>query len=291
VTVATDSVTAQYEQAVNLPPPGVTSELVEVTPELAKLWLGQVDRQRHIHAPALARYVRDMNAGRWHYNAEPIQFDWNGMLGNGQHRLHAIVLSGISQWFRVERGLAPSASKFMDQGERRTPSELMKYAGHDEVDTSIAAATRIVIQWEQGRLFGDTRKAVPATSELVEWADAHPSELAALVELSQTVKRGVPAPPSVAIAVAFKLAQVDEQQAAEFMAACASWEMLAPGSPILAVRKRLTNARESGVRLPNRDIIGYLVIAWNAYRAGRRVDKVQKPKGGAWTAENFPVPA
>src|SRR5437870_5147015 len=70
---------------------------MEVGPELATRWLEGNVHNRKLREDVVARYARDMKAGRWLLTHEPIAFNKNGdTLVDGQHRLWAVVESGAT---------------------------------------------------------------------------------------------------------------------------------------------------------------------------------------------------
>lgn len=82
----------------------IKTEIRTVTPEWARQMLEELDaqvaagkfRQRGVSDRRVAKYAADMKAGNWALNGESIIIDENGHLLNGQHRLHAVVKSGVS---------------------------------------------------------------------------------------------------------------------------------------------------------------------------------------------------
>ena len=203
----------------NLPGPhgdgGTSIELVTV--ELAILWLEKYNtHNRTVSGKRVSEYANDMKAGRWHFNGESIQFDWNGIMLNGQHRLRAIVESGCPQKFVIVRGLNPAVQLTMDQGTRRSPADQLLVAGLPMSKTS-AAAIRVYVRWQSERLFGDNRRVAITTSEVVEWAQCHPIELDLLHQIEGGV-RSVPCQPSIALGISLKLHELDYDAAEQFMA-------------------------------------------------------------------------
>lgn len=69
------------------------TEVIEITPEVARVYLKQNTNNRNLIKRKLAQYAKDMKEGRWVLNGEPIQFDDSGELINGQHRLNACIRS------------------------------------------------------------------------------------------------------------------------------------------------------------------------------------------------------
>ena len=82
---------------------------------------------------------------------------------------------------------------------------------------------------------------------------------------------------------------VDDAATAEF------FHLLATGAgreghPIVALDQLLRNMRRNRQVLPERDVLAYFILAWNAWRDGKPLSRMQGPRGGAWTSDNFPVP-
>ena len=71
--------------------------IVYVTPELAKKWLTMANNfNRPIKQAVVDMYVRQIKSGLWRRTHQGIAFDANGILIDGQHRLMAIVNSGVT---------------------------------------------------------------------------------------------------------------------------------------------------------------------------------------------------
>ena len=270
---------------------------VLVTPDMAKRWLDDNNsNNRNIRKAKVAEYAADMVAGRWEFNGETIQFDRGGMLLNGQHRLLAIVETGLSQTFLIVRGLDTSVQTTMDQGSRRTPQDQLQINGI-LTDSSVAAAIRVYITWTNGKLFGDQIRVKINTTEIVAWAEDN-HELVCLLQDLAWVKKAPNTTPSVALAIALRLSLIDEMDCVQFFTQLITLDGIK--GAVSALRNRLDRAggvangrRTPQERLTSRDIIGYYVLAWNAYRENRPIRKLQRPKeskGHYWTPENFPVP-
>ena len=85
----------------------------KITPEIAAEYLKvNVKNYRKLQRPVMKRYAEDMKAGRWELNGEPIVFDNNGMLKNGQHRLAAVILAGATVEMVVVRGVDESVTAY-----------------------------------------------------------------------------------------------------------------------------------------------------------------------------------
>jgi hypothetical protein len=96
-----------------------------VTPEIAKTFLNTLlPGQRRVRKSAVTRYAEDMSAGRWLLTPSPIAIGENGHLLDGQHRLWAVVESGVSVPMFVCYGVPNSAFGALDIGVTRSASDL-----------------------------------------------------------------------------------------------------------------------------------------------------------------------
>ena len=109
-----------------------------------------------------------------------------------------------------------------------------------------------------------------------------------LDDLADARLRRVKVRPSVTLAVMLHLRQIDGEAQREFAELLYTGAGLEVGSPILALRERLDRIREHRIKTPDREYIAFIVTAWNAWREGRRLVKLQRPRSGTWTRENFP---
>jgi hypothetical protein len=86
-----------------------TTQKVCVTPALARAWLDAYSRPENrrgrINPRRVAVYAEMMAAGRWECSGEhAITFAADGLIGNGHHRLWAVVVAKQPVWFMVRRG-------------------------------------------------------------------------------------------------------------------------------------------------------------------------------------------
>lgn len=79
----------------------VSSEIILVTPEMAKQWLSDNAHNRKINSVRVAELCQKMRDGSWKEKGPAIEVTDTGHLINGQHRLTAIILSEKSIRIRV----------------------------------------------------------------------------------------------------------------------------------------------------------------------------------------------
>jgi hypothetical protein len=270
-----------------------SASIIYIDPPMARRVLENNTRNRPLSEMHIRRLMDEMTSGRWQYNGDTVRWSNDNILLDGQHRLTALsrLDDSVSLPFLVVRGLLTQSQDTMDQGRSRSAGDQLNIDGLAEGADSkiVAGAIRVYIPWMSGGLFGDAIANRAGNPEVVQWAKDHPIEIALMTEILCNPVRLVKARPSVTLAVLLHFYLLDGEAAREFSAGLFSGAGLGTGNPILTLRDRLDRIRTQGIKMPDRDIIAFFVIAWNAWRSGRSMDKFQRPAGASWSAENFPV--
>lgn len=145
----------------------ITIKLEKITPKIAGEYLFQnKSNYRPLKRSVVNRYAEDMKAGRWETNGETIAFDENGVLKNGQHRLAAIVKSGVTVEMVVVRGIDKNVTAY-DLNSVRTATQISNAKGLD-TSKSILSAVNLLFA-----LNGNAHTKM----EVVEYAEKHEDEL------------------------------------------------------------------------------------------------------------------
>lgn len=268
----------------------VDSHLVHVTPTVAAKWLQTQTRNRTPQIRAIAAYRSDMVAGRWKFSADPIRFDADGHLIDGQNRLTALSTvpdPDISLEFLVVRGLEPDAQLVMDQGARRTAAQQLGLQGVVN-GAAMAAGARLALMWERDQLFRWQRGAtdVVTNNTVIDWVHANPEIIAvASARLSRVKAIGLRA--SVGTAFTLRMGMVNADDTGRMFEEMYSLTNLPPGSPTLTMVKRIQRVQnDPDLKMSEIDQLGFLIYTWNHWVAGRTAERLQRPKNG-W-ASSFP---
>lgn len=97
------------------------------TPEMATEIINKPSTNfRSVKQPVVKQYVKDMLNGNWTFCGDSIKFDKDGNLIDGQHRLRAIIKSGIPQYFYKVEELDPESARVMDSGFKRSVNDYLK---------------------------------------------------------------------------------------------------------------------------------------------------------------------
>lgn len=269
-------------------------EVVLVTPELAAQMLSRNSHNRNLRESVVARFATDMLEGNWTWNAQPIMFSRDGVLLDGQHRLSAIVRSGVAMSLLVVRGLDATAQETIDVGLRRSFNDVLTLRGETNANM-LAAIVRMVAVWDSGsREFDGGSASTFSTQVLLATLERHP-ELREVATRVRPWRDRIPAQPAIVGLLYWVLSNLDDdsaEDAEEFFERLASDVGHREREPVYEVRRKLieTKGRPGNGRLLSRTFTAAIVIkGWNTYRQGREVSFFKFKKGGA-NPEAFPVP-
>lgn len=259
--------------ALKLPTPSeITYEVVRVSPTVAERWLGRNSQNRHIRQQWVTDLSRMMSDGEWMLNGESIKFATDGTLLDGQHRLHAVVTAGKTVPMLVVRGLAPVAQDTMDTGRARSAAHMLQIKGYPNA-TNLAATARIVLIYNDGvREFIGSRKV--SNRRIEQFAHGN-VRLAVAASQSAQISRTFRMRPAIVGAAYYLLMRIDADATQEFFDRCADGVGLPAGSPILALRARVTANREERVNNPVEGDLSLIFRAWNAWRQKRTMSQLR----------------
>lgn len=128
----------------------VSFELID--PETAARMLEMnTSNYRQMSDAVVKRYVKDLESNLWTHTTATIAFTVSGVLVDGQHRLHAIVLSGKSVWMFVLRNLPEefASDPNQDKGKMRSVSVYINRTGIKNANV-VAAAIRVLYRMAIG---------------------------------------------------------------------------------------------------------------------------------------------
>lgn len=168
------------------------SQWIDVTPAKAALWLENNFRNRPLSDDTVRAYARDMVAGQWVATHQGIAFNDRDELIDGQHRLRAIVLSGVTARMMVTFGLPSlidgkemTTMDAVDRGRPRSVADQLKIQhGFREGGTiaAICAAVASICCGERTRRLsvGQTLAVFRAYEPTILWLLPHRSKLPGL---------------------------------------------------------------------------------------------------------------
>ena len=272
-----------------------TVEVVHLDAEGARSLLEFNTHNRSPKKGKQREYLSDMLAGRWRFNGESLKIDKNGVLLDGQNRLMALAQTdgSVILPFLLVSGLEPESQKTMDQPAKRTAYDQLLISNIDS-NRTIAAAVRFYIQWDRLAFFGG-RDAAVTNTEIVEWAETNPTAMELLWSLyhdgfATKISGELAVRQGVLLAAALRFSELDFDDMEQFFTFLHTGADMSIDHPVLTLRTRLARHHHSQMKLKDQDQAALLVQSWNAFRSGRSLAKLQRPRGNVWTADNFPKP-
>lgn len=263
----------------------------QFTPQDAQELLDNNPLNRTIRPSVVSHYAADMLAGLWVQNGEAIKISHDGALLDGQHRLSAQIRAGLTLSWVVVRGLPSESQASMDLGVGRQLHEQAEILGIKATREEWAALTYFKSYVEDGMKTRGTAASRPTQAQMTTWVKENPDILALIQSLNDDLrpKRMKGVKPSLLLAAAAVFSLIDENDAKDFFEGLLSGTNLKPGSPILALRNRLQRILSERESITELERWGYYITAWNAFRQGNIVTRVQTPRGG-FKVKNFPTP-
>lgn len=101
----------------------ITTETI--TPEIAAEYLKHNTNNRNIRTSHVEYLSNAIKRGEWVLSHQGIAFDESGILVDGQHRLHAIIKSGIPVQVLVSRNVSDNVFKVTDKQVTRTYGDIL----------------------------------------------------------------------------------------------------------------------------------------------------------------------
>ena len=96
-----------------------------ICPSMAATLLKNNENNRAKSTYVVKNYAREMKLGRWNLTAEPIMVTESGELINGQHRLEAVIVSGMHIDFTVATVPDTSTFRVLDMGRKRSHADIL----------------------------------------------------------------------------------------------------------------------------------------------------------------------
>lgn len=281
---------------------------VRISPPLARRLIElNSENNRNLLVRTKERYARDMRNGKWREKTgQVITIDTNGRIINGQHRLHAIVESGVTLRFDLCFGVEPQDIVVIDALKARDTNAIIRVAGGRDL-SGVGAIVRWLLSWERGQYTGTSGNFTPTPIEIYERVEAEPDVFAAAAARGKDAQNRNLAPNRVAGMAYYLFRAIDIPEADDFFDQFVSgiYNTSDPDtSAIYRLREKMLRRR--ALKLDSATQLALIITAWNRhhkwvratepdsagnYRVRREpVERLQPVKEGNVTNANFPQP-
>lgn len=274
-----------YFHALQPPFREVVTRVEMITPERAAADLKRSEGKnyRPLGKKWVAALAKDFKA-RFEFNRKPIEYDEEGFVHDGQHRLHAVVESGLTLPFVVVYGSKPCLSEGWIR--RRTMADHLYAEGLSNTQ-DLAAAIRLVAAYNAGDISQPPKSLSHAELEETRLLCPDLTDYVNMVKNKPATK--IVSPSALGAVMYISCCLLAEKKgreiAEEFAYKIGHGTDLDAGNPILVLREKLlANKTHATKKLDRTAILAFIIKAWNAYVAGQSIKKlVWRPD-----ADHFP---
>lgn len=241
-----------------------------ITPTVAEELLAKNVQNRSLKSGYVERFKRIIADGLWMpNNGESIKVDWDGNLRDGQHRLQAIVETGIEITGSILYDINPDAFTTLDTGIRRSNAEIFAMAG--EANTAVlAGGMKRLYHYLMGAITNiKTQRGAVTADELLDLLDEHPQmRVAATWSGSRGMRRiGRPSINAFSIYVIMRQGESGEL----FLHRVETGVGLNEQDPAYVLRERLQGIKANKVEIPDYEIAALFFKAFKAHREGKKL--------------------
>ncbi len=244
----------------------LTVEICMVTPEVAQKLLEHNDGNRLVTDGVVAKYKRDIIAGKWMLNGQTIKVGKNGRLLDGQHRCRAGVQSGIEFPAIIVRGVDEDVFDTFDLGGRRSFSDIL--AQREEKNTAALSAALKWVWLHEGKKIFD-RVTAPTNAELDKVLSTNPA-IRESVKLANQLRTVIA--PGMGVALHHLFSLKDAETAQEFIERLCDGQNLNKELPVWHLRERLLADRASRkIQISEGERWVLSIKTWNAVRQNVKI--------------------
>jgi len=242
-------------------------------------------QQRKADPRHIDRIVRALVEGEYVWLGDPIRIDKDDYLVDGQHRCHAVLKSGIAMPNQLlVKTRTPDAILYIDAVHKlRTPKDVQRISGQRMTHSTVDSA--IIMAWAG---FVPASNLSLSTPERLRIIQQYPflDELHSLYARSRASGVRLTAGP---LAVASECLKIDKESALIFFGAIANNSPWAPNGAHIQPAETFTRwfLRVKSTGQPSAGGTAFMVEsadkaahAWNAWRSGRVLTKLQGSKDG-----------
>ena len=157
-----------------------------ITPDKAKAYLANNNNNRSINKMNLAFLKSEILAGNYQMNGQTIVISTSGKLLDGQHRLTAVVETGLPIESIVVNNVDEDTFVTMDTGKPRGGSDALDIHGVQNAKHIASAIRKIVQRFSHSHAYLDRVRYKISNPEFIKYYDRNAKELNNLYEMTHT---------------------------------------------------------------------------------------------------------
>lgn len=238
---------------------------------LATALLERNDDNRKVSDLVVANYARDITSGRWIENGQSIVVADDGQLNDGQHRCWAVLEARRAIDVLLVVGVRRDSRLTVDQGKIRVVGDYLEMEGHGD-GKYLGAVAAYVWQWRTRTQLSNQALFRPTKAEITALVREEPGIAQSLASIPR--RRTVPVGGVSLLGFCHFVfsSRATAKAADEFVAMLVEGSAMQAGHPVLYARNRLG---AEGRRMSLNEKADLLFRAWNAWRQGKEVSRLQ----------------
>lgn len=269
-----------------------STELTIVTKEMADEFLTHNTKNRRLERGRIDSYKRQLMDDVWEFNAQPIIFDVDGVLADGQGRCTAISESGVPALCLVVRGVPTNAFATMDMGKSRSFADVLS-AKHNssgvegKLISYVAAMSKKVLEWNNSRFGSHGCCSTRNTSNNLECIKETDENIAIYMMCAEKASslchpskfRFFPNGKLYGAFMVYLISSLgwSETEVFPFFEALVDRQSVYDeGHPIMALRSVLEKAAQERGYLTDKDRYHIFAKVWNAYVLKKPIKKLSR---------------
>lgn len=259
-----DNSLAQFHELVELAP--MRSVVIEIHPPIAERLLQIAnEHNRKFGRINLSRLARACGGNSFEITGDSLKFSDDGKLLDGQHRLQACCQTKTPFQTHVIFGLPQAISRYLDEGKKRTPADVLTLNGFENA-AILAGAVRWVKAFETHTY---TRHLDMTNAEVLELVQGKYAAIADHLTAGRQIWVAFGHPPSLITAVSYAISRHDKRLAYDFIHEWVHGARIDRNIGFDKLSQRLISVKRENGGIVNAYIRAALVIqTFNHWRAG-----------------------
>ena len=256
-------------------PQFLSIQTIAMTPYLASTLMQANTANRPKRAAYASSLARIMRRGEWKTNGDTIRVSRSGVVLDGQHRLQAIIESGLTVTVILVTGLDDDVFSTIDRGLGRKTSDSLAI-NKEKNYTVLAAIARVLHMYEQtGNPYSKNSFYNPTTDQLIDLINARPGlrQSANFAKSSVWLKKHLTA--TTAGFCHFIFSRHDPEATHTFFDVLSTGVGLNQGSPILLLRNRLLDVQTDKGKITSEYRAALTFKAFKNYKNGSLVKNLR----------------
>lgn len=264
----------RYSGVLRMPGTTAVEIIILCGPKLSKYLMDKIRFNRGMRPKNVFQFSQDMKNKQWFVEASRIMIDWNNKVIDGYHTLNAIIESGISVWVKITLNCDPELVHKLDGGANRTLCDTMKTLGED-YPSNMAVAVNAVYRWENSNLQRRDQGSSIPQSKAKAFIEKYPEVRTASAFLS---KHPLLRYAGMYLVYAMGAVSFEDDAVNDFAEGVSFGGELDAKDPRRLLHDKLCWYKSvECLRLDRYEQMALTILAWNAYVAGKDLDKLEWP--------------